>query len=281
MQRTRRENAAFVLDFIRAQGVEPHRNSRLMQMFRLLTASSPIIRNDDAHFEIALESERDITQLAFVFHQLREWPKTDEFVLMIKKLVKDSALPQYDRKHSKGRDVQFELFVAALCQASGLTPVSMEEPDVTCCVTDLKFGIAAKRLKHESNLEPRLSKAADQIARTKLPGIVALDTCIALNRKNDRISAPIPDHEFGRAYKAAITTFVKRHHARIQECVRAKGVRGIVIHDNQVRRQPDGQWSLAGMTFWVRTTRGNQRRSREFSLFRREYMKGIPNLERA
>lgn len=281
MHRTRRENAVFVLGFIRALGVEPHRDSRLMQMVRVLTASSPIVRQDDPQFEIALEAERDITQLAFVFEHLKECPRTDEFVVMIKKLVKDSALPQSDRGHSKGRDVQFELFVAALCQASGLTPVSMEEPDVTCCVSDIKFGIAAKRLKQERNLEPRLSKAADQIANMKLPGIIALDTCIALNRNNERISAPISDHEFGRAYKTALNRFVKDYHTRIQECVRAKGVRGIVIHDNQVRMQPDGQWSLAGMTYWVCTTRGNLRRSREFSLFRREYMKGLPNLERA
>lgn len=191
----------------------------------------------------------------------------------------DSLLPNEDRGESKGRNAQFELFIAAVCQNAGLHPVRREEPDVTCHIEGMKFGIAAKRVKNVDNLRKHIRKAAEQVEGTKLAGVIALDTNVALNRDNERITVPLSDNEFFVLYKSALTRFMDDFHDRIQEWVRGKRVRGLIVHDQQVRFQPDGEWSLVGMTLRVNTARENQRRNREFRLFEKLYTKGLPNIE--
>lgn len=102
---------------------------------------------------------------------------------------------------------------------------------------------------------------------------------MTLNRDNEPITVPMSGNEFSMLYQQALTQFVDDFHDKMQEWVRGKGVRGIVIHDQQVRWQPDGEWSLVGMTPRVNTARHNQRRKREFSLFERYYVKGLPNVK--
>jgi len=293
MRRTRTETASFVIASVKAFGLHPHPQSRLMRMHRVLTEGDRIIRPDHPDFETALEAgrdlqpdfqtaleaERDLQVLAFVFDTPAGHQNDTEFKRLVKHALKDSVLPQRDRTQSRGRDAQFELFVAAICQSAGLLPVAREEPDVTCTVDGVKFGIAAKRLKNVGNLEKRVRKSATQIENAGFPGIIALDTSVARNRDNRRFTTPIADEQFGCLYKDALYRFVDNYRPGIQDWVRGKGVRGIVIHDQQVRFEANGEWSLAGMTFWVPTARENQRRNREASQFWRHYQNGLPNLQ--
>lgn len=276
--RTRAENAEFVIEHIKALGLSINSQSRLMKMHNTLTNPTGLISPDDPGFETALEAERDLQVLGFVFEQAEAHPTDVEFQRLVKKALKDSLLPNEDRSQSKGRDAQFELFVAAICQKAGMHPVSREEPDVTCHVGDIKFGIAAKRFKNVTNLGKHVRKAADQIKKTMLPGIIALDTCVALNRNNERITTQIPEKQFGYIYSEAINRFVDDYYGNIQDWVCGKGVRGIVIHDQQVRFQPNGEWSLVGMTKFVNPARKNNRRKREFAMFTKQYKTGLPNV---
>ena len=279
MGRTRAENASFVIAAVRVMGIEPHPQSRLMQMHRVLTEATRTIQSGDSGFDTALEAERDMTLLSFVFDQSNAHGDDLHFQSLIKHMLNDSVLPQDNRGQSKGRDTQFELYVAAVCQSAGLVPVDYEEPDVTCTVDGVKFGIAAKRVKNVANLNKRVKKAAQQIETAQLPGIVALDTCLALNPDNERIATPIPDHEFGPLYSQALTRFLDDYHRKIYDWVDGKGVRGVVFHDHQVRLQPDTQWGLAGMTFWLSTAHNDEQANREFSSFKDSYVRGLPNLE--
>jgi hypothetical protein len=279
IRRTRAENAEFVIRSVKALGLEPNPTSRLMQMHQVLTGANGIITPDHPDFEAAVEAERDMQVFAFVFDQVPAHPNDTGFHRLIRTALKDSLLPQDDRTRSKGRDAQFELFVAAVCQSSGMLPVVREEPDVTCVVQRIKFGIAAKRVKSVASLEKRVRDAADQVRRTRLPGIIALDTCVALNRENQRITVPIPEEEFWRRYKQGVYHFIGEYHDRVQELVRGKGVLGLAIHDHQIRFQPNGEWTLESMTIHVSTARENQRRNREFATFARQYGKGLPNVE--
>lgn len=160
-----------------------------------------------------------------------------------------------------------------------MRPVVREEPDVTCLVDGTKFGIAAKRIKNISNLEAHIKKGAHQIQESRLPGFIAIDTSIALNRDNQRISTPIPEQQFQVLYWSALRRFMDAYHDRIQEWVRGKGVRGVIVHDQQVRFLQDGDWTLTGMTMRVNTARENARRQREYRLFESKYVSGLPNLE--
>lgn len=278
VKRSYRDGAEFVINSLDKLGITPHPESRLMRMYRILAAPgdrSNIITPADTEFETALEGIRDLTQLEFVFDHLDLQSLGGVVIERLRKTIKDPVLPQDNTELSPGRDTQFELYVAALCSASNLQPVTFEEPDITCMANGVKFGIAAKRLKNATNLEHHARKAAKQIQDCGFPGIIAIDTTIALNRENNRITSKMSDRQCAAIHKEALRRFVHRHYLGILEWVRAKNVRGIVIHDHQVRF--DGDWILWGMTFWVETTRGNMRRSREAAMFHEAYVRGLAN----
>lgn len=279
MQRTRAENASFVIAAVKALGIEQPPEWRLMQMHRVLNKPTGIIEPDNPDFDTALEAERDLQLLGFVFDQSNAHDDHSSFQSLVKRMLIDSVLPQGNLVQSKGRDAQFELFVAAICQSAGLVPIDYEEPDVTCTISGIKFGIAAKRVKNVSNLRNRVKKAAQQIETAQLPGIVALDTCVALNRDNERILTPMPDDQFAQLYKQALTRFLDEYHRKICHWVDGKGVRGVVFHDHQVRFEPNGQWGLSSMTVWLPTAHDDEQANREFSSFKESYLKGLPNLE--
>ena len=278
IKRTRAENASYVIASVESLGIQVPGGSRLMQMYQVLNQHPSIIQPDDPQFQTALEAERDLQVLGFVFNMNAAHPTDSKFRDLVKKVLKDSVFPQDNRNQSKGRDFQFELFVAAICQYAGMGPIDREEPDVRCFVNGTQYGIAAKRVKSTGNLGKCIKKAADQIEKAGIPGIVALETSLLFNQGNVRIDLPIPDADFGPRYAHALREHIRMYHDKIQEWVRGKGVRGIVFHDQQVCFEPSGEWSLVGMTMALPTAQTNQRRNREFKDFEKSYWKGLPNL---
>ena len=97
-----------------------------MRMSRTLNRG--FVTYEDKDFPIALESMRDMQHLGFVFEQLRTQRTDPEFLAIVKRVLKDSALPQQDLEESPGRDKQFELYLAAICQNAGLLPVACTNP---------------------------------------------------------------------------------------------------------------------------------------------------------
>ena len=170
-RRTRSENATFVVESIKALGLRVPAGSRVMQMYRTLTDEGrPLIQPADPDFETALEAERDLQVLAFAFDVAAAHPTDQKFRDLVKLTLGDSVLPQDNRKQSKGRDFQFELFIAAICQNAGLLPVDRKEPDVTCAVQGVTYGLAAKRVK-----APETCTNAYQ----RLPGRSKKQACLA------------------------------------------------------------------------------------------------------
>ena len=157
--RTRVENAAYIIDQVRGLGIDPAPSSRLMQMHRVL--NSGVIPYGDARFPTALEAERDLQQLGFVFDQLQSHRDDREFKSLVKKALDDSVLPQDDQQGSLGRNSQFHLYLAAVCQNAQLCPIAFDEPDLTCGLDGTLFGIAAKRIKSSVQVSKRIKKAAD------------------------------------------------------------------------------------------------------------------------
>ncbi len=97
MQRTRAEDASFVIAAVGGLGIEPHPQSRLMQMHRVLTEATRTIQPDDPGFETAREAVRDMTLLGFVFDQSNAHGDDLHFQSLIKHMLNDSVLPQDDR----------------------------------------------------------------------------------------------------------------------------------------------------------------------------------------
>ncbi len=278
MPRKRREIAEFVIASLNAFGIEAHPQSRLMRMRSVLLDGAGFIPPDHPCFETALEAERDMQLLQYVFEQDHAKSRHAGFKRLLHKLTDDPVLPQDNRERSKGRDTQFELFIAAICQAAGFIPVEYPDPpDVTCCVEGITIGVEAKRIKSEAQVGKRIAKAAKQIYESGLPGIIALDTTVALNRNNDRITTPIPEEEFVPLYKDAINLFLRRYDERIRKWVSGKGVIGIIVHDHQVRFETDASWSLSSMTIRFHTAE-DEAGKQLFNSFVCPYVNALPNI---
>lgn len=283
MARPFHEAAQFVCDSVERLGLSLSPASRLMRMRRSLLKAdgSPVgvVLPDAPSFETVLEALRDVQLLELVFDRLP--PDADaETVAIVRRLLQDSVLPEAGKAHSPGRDAQVELFVAAICRGAGLLDVVHGEPDMRCSFQGKPFGIAVKRIKSQKRFVDRVHEGAKQVAKAGVAGIVAVDTSLALNPNNERVRTILPDHEFVRLWRQALTSFTATHHAKLLEAAHVQGMLGVIVLDHQVRFLPNGTWELESMTWRIPTVQYNQRRRRLFDAFVDKYLHGLPNLSR-
>lgn len=276
MRRSRAENASYVIDQLRSLDLFPQPTSRLMRMHRALNRG--YVPFDHPDFPIALEAERDMQQLGFVFDVMRAHADNPEFQRLVKRVLKDSVLPQDDRETSPGRDAQFELYLAAICQNAGLLPVDCAEPDVTCVIQRTTLGMAAKRLKSLSHLEKHVRKGAVQVAKTKLPGVIALDVSFARNPQNVPILSQVQNELYALIAQLHDHKFFDEHHVDIYRWVADKGVFAVLLFDFRFRRRPNQQWGLDGTITWLSTAHDDERANRHYRIFYDGFLRGVPNV---
>jgi hypothetical protein len=241
-----------------------------------IIATRTFIASNHPDFQIAIEAERDMQLLGFAFDQFAECERTTSYVNLLKKIVSDSPLPQHDREHSPGRDAAFELYVGAACQSAQFSPVNFEEPDVTCMWEGTKYAIPAKRIKNEKKIVRRVREATDQIRKCGLPGIIALETCLALNPDNLRIMH-MPDTVFWSEYFENLKFSWSQLQKKVQEIISRDNVLGIILHDYQIREQSNNQIALAGMTMRVPALHRTATEQRRFETLSTLYTYALPN----
>jgi hypothetical protein len=248
--RTYGETANYVLASYQKLGIAVPPGSRVARMAAVVfdgDGNQRIrLKKSDPDFLLAREVGRDLTQLAFVFDSL-PGQVLGQFLAELKKTVDDQALPQHYNGNTFGRDSQFHLYVAAVAQNAGFLDLRSGEPDVVCRLGDAELGIAAKRVKTTSKLATRIKKASDQIARSQRPGLIAVDTSLALNRKNDPFLQQMTEEDFGRWYHAFVNGLIDRNRERFEKLVDPWWVCGIVFHD-QIIRLVGSSWETDGMT---------------------------------
>lgn len=273
--RTRLEISSFVIATIEAEGVRVPPSSRLRRMHDLYHSAVGTIGPAHPGYEMALEGERDMQILAFAFDQLAGSEPSDAYRDRLRKLVRDSVLPQDDPMKSPGRDAAFEVYVGAVCTAAKLLPVKWEEPDISCVLDDTKYGFAVKRLKSLGRLRERVRDAVDQISRCGLPGVIVLDLALAFNPANRRLRR-MNDTIFWSEYEANFNVTWSEHNPKVQEMLARADVLGIIVHDYHVRQQDDG-WQLAGMTIRVPATAQSSTVQTQFNRLSTLYTYGLPN----
>jgi hypothetical protein len=275
------ETADFVINQIRALGHEPHPQSRLLEMQRLVKNASEIPPND-RRFDRLREAYRDFQYLELVFEQEHAKLAHPGLVERLQPLCLDATLPQDGIKSnkSKGRDTQLELFAAALCQAGALHPVGYDETtDVTCDVDGVIVGIPCKRLKSVKRTVDRIKEARDQIIRSAQPGVIVVDTTIALNPLNGPLLTQMSDDALQPLYLLAMRKFLDEHIARIRLALRDAPVIGVIFHDSVLRFEPSGQWSVTALSYHLPLLCSTLEQMRLYEAFRRRYLGALPNVE--
>jgi hypothetical protein len=150
-----------------------------------------------------------------------------------------------------------------------------------CTVGGTTFSIAAKRVKSgkASQIDKHIRKAADQIKRAGLPGVVALDVSLARNPENQPIKSQVLSQMYVGRVLASNYQFFDEYHQDINRWVSGTGVRGVLVFDFAVRLRLDRQWGLDGMMSWLPTTHGDDQAEREYVAFCDGFLRGVPNLE--
>jgi hypothetical protein len=271
------ERAAYIFERVESLGITISPASRLWQMLRILNTGH--IEYNDVRFPIALEAIKDMHQLGLIVDEMDAHRNDERFVANVRKMLLDAATPQDVNSNTPGRDTQFELYLAAIALRAGMSPVEYEEPDVTCNVEGIKFGIAAKRLKSLDRFEERVKQGAKQIRRANFPGIIACDLTIARNPENRPITSSIQSQLSILTGMAKNRQLFERHEQNIHKWVANAGVRALLVFEFTYRVSPgSNSWIHEGMMCWFPTTENNESAASELSAFQRQFLKGIPNL---
>ena len=121
-----------------------------------------------------LQTLMEFAQLKTIIKAAVASPNRAAWEGQLRRLVSGPSAPAPGSKHSPAHDFQFESFVAAVCELSGYE-IGFAEPDVVVRDDSCAFGIAAKRPSSKRRIEKNCRKAANQIRRSGLPGLIALD----------------------------------------------------------------------------------------------------------
>jgi hypothetical protein len=239
-----------------------------------------IIEPDHDAFQTAVEAKRDLSQVAFSLTQLLPVIPKDEIRKRLRRLVSDNVLPQDNPERSPGRDAQFELLVAALCVRAQLDPVFDESPDLRCKLSDETFGLAVKRIKSpperfDEGLQATIRKAADQIERSCLPGIIIIDVSQSLNPSNWRVPLEIADAQFDAVWGANKLGFKARFGSRLLKWTEGKHVLGVILIDTILRSHPTRGWLLELFGSSMDLCPFNERRRRQFASFDSRFAQAI------
>lgn len=273
---TNAEQAIAVVTWIESHGVSVSPDSRVGVMRSVLVlpngSPAPIINPDHPNFEIAREALRDLQMLNFAREQLASVPVTSQFRQRLITVLRDTALPQEDVRNSPGRDVQCELYVAAVCMKAGMSPI-FDEPDVRCSCDGNTYGIAVKRCKSYHKFERRIRGAVEQVQRAGLRGIVVSDVSVMLNSENQRIDKLVTDDQFRDVARFATHKFIGEHHDQLLEWFKGTEVRGFILIDHHVRRHPTDGWGLDTVTVGVDLAPNHPH---DFTTFNAQYTKGLP-----
>lgn len=272
MERTLLDASAFVVERIQQMGCDTCGHSRYGRMRSVL--SNGTIEPDHADFAIVLEALRDARLMEFALGQLEGKIPASVLRSLVQKAIQDSTLPQEDLQTSSGRDTQAELYVAAVCQKAGMSPV-FDEPDIRCTLDGgSAIGIAVKRVKSESQIEKHIRKAARQIEGTGIPGHIAIDVSLVFNRENEHLIG-VGDAELTRVHRVTRKRFGDDYFQRIKGWMRGRDIRSVILIDHLVRQHPVDGWGFDSLAYFIPLSPDNQRRHRDFEKFRSQFVSGL------
>lgn len=184
-------------------------------------------RKDSRDIKLILQAVYEIEQIITITTALQKHPETNEWKNYLQRLLLDSDFPEKDKKGSPGRDLQFELFTAAICKQAGF-PVRLAEPDIIVSHPDMDFCIAAKRIKSLNKVRRRISEAGKQIEPV-MNGIICLDLTPIYNPSNAIMlttrldEAPIELQKFADG-------FIQQNSQNIRETIKQhKKVFGLMV----------------------------------------------------
>jgi len=132
-------------------------------------------------------------QLSVIVAELSRPPEVDGWKSRVQELLSGRDLPEGDAGSNSARDVQFELYVAALCRRAGYC-VTLAEPDIVVKRAAISFGIAAKRPRSRRKIRRAIRKGSQQLAAADTDGVIAIDITVVHNPTSAFMVVQEPEH---------------------------------------------------------------------------------------
>ncbi len=188
--------AKCILSILSDKGIRVSKSCRFALFIRRMETFVTNLLKSGAFYKgedisILLEGMRDIFELKTI---IKSEKVLKENKRELQAILGGTSIPSLDST-TKARDIQFQVYLAAIMDLSGLK-IFFEEPDFAFEFKGNIYAVAAKRINSISKLGTRLSEAKDQILKSGHAGFIAfsLDRIVWNKTKADAyIIAKDPD----------------------------------------------------------------------------------------
>lgn len=187
--------------------------------------SNPVVKVDLGVWHRSLA---EVSDLVLICGTLLDVPLIPGVATSLEHMLSGPVRRGLEKKHSRARDVQFELVIASLLKRVGYS-IELAEPDIVITSGRTRFGVAAKRPRSNKKVESIVRDADRQIARSGLQGVIALDLSCTANPGDNHFNTADFATAFERVKRLA-DAFIHENGQRLRSRVNPFRSFGLVVH---------------------------------------------------
>lgn len=172
----------------------------------------------------AMVELQQITKIIEAFHSSS---RPQHWMQRLQQLFHSAEFPDRESHSQSARDSQFESFIGAVFELSGLE-VQFAEPDIIIADGLDQIGIAAKRPRNTQKIERNCIKASKQITNSKSKGLIAIDLSFALHLNQCLNCLELEDCNTWLEHESK--RLICRYHELFKNACRHRDVLGVLVH---------------------------------------------------
>jgi hypothetical protein len=239
--------------------VEGTRIGRVAERIAYARAHPDVSKADETTSDGVAQAAREVHQLRKIVDELSRAPEVSGWLTVATRLVKGAELPEDDGARSDGRNIQFELLVAALARVAGYF-VRCEEPDVIVGhPANPAFGLAVKRASSAANFEKLVKRGEVQILRSGFSGAVVIDVTRLIVA--DLQGVVVADTPLAAKERLAFTLGrFQRSHDELLRRIQSKGLLGVAFYAQVLFAIEGGLCTMEHWNLHTSTTKAKGRR---------------------
>lgn len=205
----------------------------------------------DPDYPTAFEAKLDFQLFEFILENVALFEHDEIAVRKLKDALRDGVAPG-GAENTRGRDTQFEVYVAVALNNAGLAPRFLDVtdqpiPDLRAIVAGSYFFVEAKRPKSVEAIIERLDEGIWQLQATGCPGAVFVDISLARNRERTLRELKTSEAAFRAEHAAEVKTLIHSIEDRLHDMLKATRTVGVYFQDHVVWRLGESETRVESM----------------------------------
>jgi hypothetical protein len=202
------------------------RHSRYISELRKVAAGA--VPPLPARLELWHRAMLELYDLVLAVRVLAKPPEAQGSRARVQETLSGGARRTDEIRHSRARDIQFEVAIATLLRQAEFH-VQFAEPDVLASRGSSTFAFAAKRPRSPNKLEKSIRDANDQMIRSCRSGLIAIDISCLVSPADRTVLTRDPSADYHRLSEVA-GRFGSRNAVAIRKLVDLNFVFGVLVH---------------------------------------------------